>query len=235
MQVAVDAVANQMLGIDDMSLIERASQAQTIEQLIMNARQAEIAMLRQIDQMQQSINASIDSQIEDIRYGGMSEGDRGAYLQGQIADIMRQLREGVSSPEAVQQLMADLQRYTGMYRQLMGDEFYSGSGGAPSGADWVVSILEEARGLSNDAFEAMRDEIREVNQRLIDELEDLIDALTHYGDAIKTSEEQPQPQFDFNANVDVNVNVAPSEWFETWIDTKVTNAVVAQTQQSAPY
>jgi hypothetical protein len=212
-----------MLGMDDMSLIERAGQAQTIEQLITNARQAEIQMLRQIDQMQQSINDSIDSQIEDIRYGGMSEGDRGAYLQEQIADIMRQLRAGVSSPEAVQQLMADLQRYTGMYRQLMGEDFYTQSGFGGTEADWIVSILEEARGLSNDAFEAMRDQIRETNDALIAELERLIEALTHYGDTVATANQQTPPEFDFDVGVDVNVKTSP--YFDSYVDASVRRVI----------
>jgi hypothetical protein len=226
MNDAVDAVRVQMLGMDDMSLIERAGQAQTIEQLITNARQAEIAMLRQIDQIQQGINDSINSQIEDIRYGGMSEGDRGAYLQEQIADIMRQLREGVSSPEAVQQLMADLQRYTGMYRQLMGEDFYTQSGYGGTEADWIVSILEEARGLSNDAFEAMRDQIRETNDALIAELERLIEALTHYGDTVATSNQQTPPEFDFD--VGVNVNVQTSPYFDAYVESSVRRVLSEQ-------
>lgn len=225
MQEAVDAVRIQMLGLDQMTLIERAGQAQTIEQLITQARNAEIQMLRQIDQLQDGINRSIDSQIEGIRLGGMSDQDQQAYYQGQIADIMRQLRDGVSSPEAIQQLMADLQRYTGAYQSVMGEGFYTQSGFGGSEADWIVSILEEARGLSNEAFESMRDQIRETNDALIAELERLITALTHYGDSIATSEQVPPPPVDVNVGIDVTV--APSEWFQTWVDTRITRAITA--------
>lgn len=210
---ALSGVRNQMLGFDDMSLLERATQAQTIEQMIVSARQAEIQMLQQIDQMQKSINDSIDAQIEGLRVGGMSEGQQQQYYLQQIQDIMAQLRAGVSSPETLQALMADLQRYTGAYGSSLGDALYTQSGFGGTEADWIIGILEEARGLSNDAFDAMRDQIKESNDALIAELQNLITALQHYGDTVATGD-TAQPALDVNGTIDVNVSAGDGFWAE---------------------
>jgi hypothetical protein len=91
-----------------------------------------------------------------------------------------------------------------------------------SEADWLVSILEEARGLSNDAFESMRDQIRETNDALIAELERLIEALTHYGDSVATADQQPPT---IGGAIDINIDVRPSDWFETWVESRITRQI----------
>jgi hypothetical protein len=176
-----DQVQMQMLGLDDMTLLERAEQAQTIEALIVQARQAEIQMLRQIDQLQKNINRSVDQQIEGIRTGGMNSAEQRSYYMDQIAQTMAGLR-GAGSPEEVQQLMADLQRYVGLVQGTLGDNLYQSMSpfGGETWADYLIGLLEEGRGLSNDAFEEMRDQIRETNEALIAELELLIAALTDF-------------------------------------------------------
>ena len=206
------AVQTQMLGLDSMTLLERAEQATTVEQLIVSARQAEIQMLMQIDQLQKSINDSIDAQIEGIRLGGMSEGEQQQYYLEQIQNIMAQLRAGVSSPEAMQALMADLQRYTGAYQNALGDSLYTQSGFGGTEADWIIGILEEARGLSNEAFEDMRDAIREANDLLIVELQRLIEALTHYGDGIATGTPEGPSDLSVTGAIDVNIRTSDQFW-----------------------
>lgn len=217
----LDAVQTQMLGLDSMTLLERAGQAQTIEQLITQARTAEIQMLRQIDQLQESINRSISAQIEGLRTGGMSDPQLQTYYSDMIAGLMAQLRGGLESPEAIQQIMADLQRYVGLYSGSLGDSLYAQPGwGSGTAADDLIAILEEARGLSTDALEAMRDQIRETNDALILELQRLIDALTHYGDTIATADAAPKV---FSGNLDLNltVDMTPSEYFDAHIDARI--------------
>ena len=214
----LDAVQMQMIGLDSMTLLERADQATTIEQLITSARQAEIQMLMQIDALQDSINRSIDSQIEGLRTGGMSDPQLRDYYGAQIDALMAQLRGGVESPEAIQQIMADLQRYVGAYQGALGDQLYTSTGFGGSYADELIAILEEARGLSNDALEAMRDQIRESNDALVLELQRLIEALTHYGDTIATADQVP-PVLD--GNIAIDVNVFAEEGFGAWVDARI--------------
>ena len=121
--------------------------------------------------------------------------------------------------------MGDLQRYTGAYGSLMGDALYDPQGSTGwTRADYLVNILEEARGLSNDAFQDMRDQIRETNDELITALERMIEALTHYGDSVATGSQQPA---QFDANIGVDVTIMPSEWFESWVETRINRAIVS--------
>ena len=205
-----DAVSTQMLGLDSMTLLERAQQAQNIEQLVVQARQAEIQMLRQLDSLQKGINQSLASQIEGIELGGMTNDEKQRYYYKQITSIMATLRSGnVTSPEQLQQLIADLQRYTSGYEGTWGDDFYTTFRNSEFGynfnpADFITSILGEAGGLSDDLFEGWRGDIQASNQALIEQLELLITALTDvegvFGDPKTYSPEVTVP-------VEVNVNI----------------------------
>jgi len=225
----LSGVQNQMLGLDSMTLLERAGQAQTIEQMIYSARQAEIQMLQQIDALQESINRSIDQQIEGLRVGGMSENQAREYYSGQIDSIMGSLRSGATSPEAIQQLMADLQRYVGAYQGSLGDDLYGsgpGMGWEGSYADELISILEEARGLSNDALEGMRDQIQESNQALVDELQRLIQALQHWGDSMATGDGAVATSQNITGQFDINVHAADGFWAD--VDARIEAGIAAE-------
>ena len=218
MSDALDAVRMDMLGLDQMTLLERGEQATRINALINSARQAEIGMLQQIDALQRSINDSIDSQIEGLRVGGMSDEQQQSYYRQQIESIMAELRGGVSSPEQVERLMADLSRYVSSYQGALGDDLYATYGIGTTPADDLVRILEEARGLSNDAFETMRDQMRESNELLMAELDRLINALTHFGDSVATGGQVP---VDVDVDIDIEIGVAPNSMFELWIDQRI--------------
>jgi len=177
--------------------------------MIRQARQAEIQMLRQIDALQQGINRSIDQQVEGIRTGGMSNADQRQYYQEQITAIMGQLRGGTGSPEELQQWMADLQRYVGLMQGSLGDRMYESIApwGGDTWADYLVGILEEARGLSNTALEEMRDQIQATNEALINELQLLILALTDFTGMLADPEGDGGGGKNINIPVEVNVNI----------------------------
>lgn len=177
-------IGQAMAGLDSMSLLDQAELAGSINDMMLRARQAEIQMLRQIDAAQNSINRSIGQQIEGLELGGMSEQGQLSYVNRQIQTILGNLRAGeYTSPEALQQAMGDLQRYVGMYQQTAGQNLYNESPfGGGSIADWLVSVLEEGRGLSDQAFEGMRDAVKEQNDALIAEMERLIEAITTFND-----------------------------------------------------
>jgi hypothetical protein len=206
-----DAVGTQMLGLDSMTLLERAQQAQDIEQLVLQARQAEIAMLRQLDSLQKGINQSLASQIEGIEIGGMTNDERQRYYYEQIRSIMATLRSGsVTSPEQLQMLIGDLQRYASGYQGTWGENFYTTFRNSEFGysfnpADWIQEILGEAGGLSDTLFEGWRDEIRASNDALIDQLGVLIDALTNFEGALLGGGEGMNP--DITIPVEVTVNI----------------------------
>ena len=181
------------------------------EATIRQARQGEIAMLRQIDQIQQGINASVDQQIETLYTGGLDTQGQIAYFRDHIQEIMQSLRagEGMNSPEQVQALMADLQRYISAYQGVLGEDLYADANGN-NRADWLMDILEEGRGLSNDALEGFRDQVREINEALIAELQILFTALTALTGAIQ---DEP-PTFDVDLGLDINIHADDGFWAE---------------------
>ena len=173
---------------------------------------------------QESINRSIDSQVEGLRVGGMSDAQAQQYYSQQISSIMGSLRSGASSPEAIQQLMSDLQRYVGAYQSSLGDDLYSsGAGWGGNYADELISILEEARGLSTDALEGMRDQMREANELLIAELQRLIEALTHYGDTIATGEGAIGATTNITGQFDINVRASDGFWAD--VDARIESQI----------
>lgn len=176
----MDSINMGMVGFDSLTLMEQAEQALTIEELITSARTAEIEMLKQLDAMQKSINASLDQQIEGIQVGGMDKGEQMRYYQDQIASIMATLRSGsVTSPEELAQLIADLQRYTGAYQNVLGDDFYEplyNSNQTP--ADEILALLGEARTISDGYFDVWKEEVSAYNEELLSVLNLLYEYLT---------------------------------------------------------
>jgi hypothetical protein len=178
------AIETLMYAMDDMTLLERAQQAQDIEALIVQVRQAEIQYLQQLAALQEGINASVQSQIEQLYVGGLTPGEQRGYYQSRIAEIMAELQGGsVTSPEQLQQLMSELQGYISALAQGLGDQLYEpvAPWGGQTWAEYLSGILEQAQGYSDAYFEQFRDEIRAANDDLIDALRDLIDALTNFG------------------------------------------------------
>jgi len=211
-----------MLGLDSMTLLERAEQAQSVEQLMRQARTAEIQMLRQIDQIQKGINASVDSQLEGLHVGGLDKQGSIKYYREMIQGIMGELRsgEGMNSPEQVAALMADLQRYIGAYQGVVGDEaLYEAGPMGSNRADWLMRILEEGRGLSNDALEGFRDQVREINEALIAELQTLYTALTELTGALQNG----PGTFDVDLGIDIDIRAGDGFWSN--VDARINRAV----------
>jgi hypothetical protein len=194
-----------MIGMDQMSLIEQAQQAQTIQAMIVSARQAEIQYLQQIDQISQGIARSIEQQIEQLELGGMTDFQQGAYAGDQLADIFQQLMTGGLSPDVVQSLVGDAQRYIDMIAGLMGDEglsgrlsdvltdYFGGSAfmelfdlfpaGVPAsmtGREFLVQLLEQLGTVSEAALEEARQEAAALNDQYIERLTAINERLTTF-------------------------------------------------------
>jgi len=217
----IEQTQTAMLGLDTMTLLQRAEQASTVEQLVRSARNAEIQMLRQIDSLQKGINDSIDAQIEGLHVGGLDKQGSISYYREMIQGIMGELRsgEGMSSPEQVQALMADLQRYVQAYQGAVGDDaLYEAGPMGSSRADWLMRILEEGRGISNETLDGFRDQVREINEALIAELRTMYEALT----SLNVTLNQPPGTFDVDLRLDVDVRAGDGFWAN--IDARIARA-----------
>ena len=195
----LDQIDVAMSGMDQMDLVSRAQQAQSIEQLIGQAREAEIQYLGQIRQLQEDISRSIAAQIEGLQVGGMSQNEQAQYYAGRVQTIMGQLRGGQMSPEEVQQAVAQLQQYIQAMQGVAGEELYSmqyggmetsslaallGVTGGETIADVLIGLLTEADTLAQSQLEGVADEVGAANDLLIAELDRLREALGITADSI---------------------------------------------------
>lgn len=188
-----DQLASITAGWDDLSLPERAAQWGSIEDQIISARQAEIQMLQQINQIQDSITRSITQQIQDLEFGGLEEGEQRQFLQQRIADLQRDLLSA-ADPAQVQQITADIQGYIRQLQGLYGDQLYEldpenlglpGTNLTP--AQYLQNLLDQTLGLATVANQGFEDEIQAANDQLITNLTNTATSLGLFNDVLLSS------------------------------------------------
>ena len=176
-----EAVDVQMMGLDSMTMLERANQAQTIEQMISEARMAEIQMLRQIQQIQDSITQSWGRFDEGILLGGMNEDQQLNYYQEQ-ANAMLAALQGATTLEDIQFYNAELMRYLQAIQGLgVGSGTTNDWMSTTTWDEWLLGMSAAAQEASTAALDNMRDDIREANAELVEVLRELIAVLTSPG------------------------------------------------------
>lgn len=111
----------QLADWDFLTLGEQAAQAIEIQDLITQARQAEIQYLAQILQLSDDIARSIGSQIEALRLGGMDEGEQVEYVGGMLEGLFAGISAEGVDPGEVAQMTGDAQRYIEMLTSIFGE------------------------------------------------------------------------------------------------------------------
>jgi hypothetical protein len=171
-------------GWEALTGVEQARQLIQITDLISAARDSEIQYLRQIYQIQQNMNRSIEDQIEQLNMQGMTDAEKATYLWDRIQGIFSALRDPDIDANAVANLTTDAQNYIRLLEQLLNTTdpngipdldriFYAGGNlfeslGLPqelldqfrgmTGREGLVALLEYLRSLSNAAIEGEIDE-----------------------------------------------------------------------------
>jgi len=173
-----EAVDVQSMGLDSMTMLERANQTATIEQMVSDARISEIQMLRQIDQMQEGILSTWARFDEDLMLGGMTEGGQLNYYQQQAQAMLAGL-QGAGSLEEIDYYNAELLRYL----QAIGGMTEGGDwqSGFTTWDEWLAEMSSAAQDATVLGFSEMRDDVREANEELINVLNELIEVLTSPG------------------------------------------------------
>ena len=146
--------------ITSVSAADQANAAERIADLIMNARQAEIQMLQQIQQIQDGINSTIASSIESLRLGEMSMYERQLYFDTTVADLVGQLSSEMD-PAEVGEAFSDIQGYiqnmigTFDEDQLKGTLAALDPMGTGQTANQIFGDLDEALGIDLDLDETV--------------------------------------------------------------------------------
>jgi hypothetical protein len=205
----VESIQLMTTGIGEMDPIQQAETALEVQQMVTQVRQAEIQMLQQIDALQQGINQSIDAQIESIQLGGMEPGQQSQFFLDQIVGLMDLLAGGgIGSPEELSQVMSDLLSYISQYQSIMGENLYIAGDDGIVPSDWLLELLEEARGLSNEQLEGFRQEIIDQNAAILELLTMINDNLT-----------MTQEEIILGGEIDIRVRPSDDFWIE--VDSRI--------------
>lgn len=156
-----ESLSSLFIGWDEMSITEQAQMAGEINNLVMQARQAEIQMLEQLYQMQEQLNAGFDSLRESLLVGGMDPGEQVAYYMGEIESAFAILNDPTASPEQVARAAANIQRYIQALTQVLGglgiglDTFFGDLNGILAPIDEVAAEVYDLTGVFIELTRAM--------------------------------------------------------------------------------
>jgi hypothetical protein len=176
MQSVRDQIDLVTVGWENMSLPDRAAEAQQIGVLFAGALQTTLNMLQQIESVRQGINQSFNRLDEDLRVGGMGQAGKERYFRQRIVTLTGELGEAESAEE-IARITAEIQRYI---QSLTGIVDLDATGSITGGDTWREFI----RGLIADAQEAANDQLDIVQEEILAEYDALILAMQEAEDAL---------------------------------------------------
>lgn len=147
----------------EMDSAKIAEDAERIASLVVAARQSEIQMLLQIDQLQKQINQTIDQSIESLRLGGMSDAEQLKYF---IDDLLLSLSTfgSLTNPEDIAEAASGIHDRIMDMSEMLGDNLNESIGQLLTGGDASISgvaselqALASAMGLTLDPNQSARD------------------------------------------------------------------------------
>jgi len=173
-------------GLDQLTSEEQVARANEIADLAENQYKANLQYLQQLYQVQQQLSDSFKQTFlgfeEQKAKGGGAE-SLGAFYQRQLADLAEQLK-ATTSPEMLQQIVAQMQKYGTALWQLNLPGIY-GSGGKtgwgeePVGSQaWVEQFLKDQQAAADALLKGWQEEVKAQNDTLLAALAAIGDALT---------------------------------------------------------
>lgn len=169
------ARASTMSGLEQIAALEGVNAS--AEQVYQNLR----GFLSDIASVTQSLNKSIDSQIWELGVGEMdAQGQAGAITQ-RIQQLQEELKLA-TSPAEIAAITSEIQGLTSRYIGTFGKDDKDRA----DAVKWAQEQLERARGLANEALEAMRKQAEDLAKGLEDLLKGSVGMLsTNVDDATK--------------------------------------------------
>ena len=183
---SLEEIARLSKGLDSLTSEEQVARANQIADLAEAQYKANLQYLQNLYQMQQQMNDSFNQMFlgfeEQKAKGGGAE-SLGAFYQRQLADLAEQLK-ATTSPEMLQQIVAQMQKYGTALWQLNLPGIY-GSGGKtgwgeePVGSQaWVEQFLKDQQAAADALLKGWQEEVKAQNDALLAALAAIGDALT---------------------------------------------------------
>jgi TP901 family phage tail tape measure protein len=179
-----DAIDLVTVGWEDMSLTERAAEAQQIGTLFESALQNTLNMLQQIASVRQSVNQSFDRMDEDIRVGRMTDVGRQRFFRQRIVSLTGELGQAESAEE-IARISAEIQRYM---QSLMGVVDLEALGGDITGGqtwgNYIQQLIAQAQAAANTQLDEIEEEVLAEYDALIAAMQLAEEALTGFTEAV---------------------------------------------------
>lgn len=189
------------LDVDDLEASARS--AREIGDLVRQAREAEIAMLRQIDSIQRSVTDSLRQAIESYQVEQMTPQEKVNYFYNQIEEDFRRIA-AARSPEEVQtatnELISDIGSLDRVLRELgfdasslLGDIFRPDGRFNPNQTlgDWFSEMLGRGQTMADIVFERLQQEVSDRFQPFYDAMTEATTFLQGLADAAERAANYP--------------------------------------------
>jgi hypothetical protein len=171
-------------GWENMSLPDRAREAQQIGTLFESALQNTLDMLQQIASVRQSVNQSFDRMDEDIRVGRMTDVGRQRFFRQRIISLTGELGQAEGADE-IARISAEIQRYM---QSLMGVVDLEALGGDITGGltwgNYIQQLIAQAQAAANTQLDEIEEEVLAEYDALIAAMQLAEEALTGFTEAV---------------------------------------------------
>ena len=178
-----DSIDLVTVGWENMSLQDRAREAQEIGVLFQGALQNTLAMLGQIDQARQSINTGFDRMLEDLRLENMTDYGKQRFFSGRVGTLTGELA-GATDPAEIARITAEIQNYIQSLRGLVDLDETNAITGFGTWNEYITGLITEAQNAANIQLDAIEDEVLGEYDRLIERMQLAEDALTGFTTAV---------------------------------------------------
>jgi hypothetical protein len=199
------------VGWDQMGLLDRARDVQEINRLFEQTLNGVIEMLRQIDQLRQSINQGWDRLREQWNLGAMTPSEQQGYYRQQIEALLGQLG-GATSLEEINRINAELMRYTQSLMGIIPDrDALADWTGRETWGEFIERVMAEAQEIANRQLDAAQERVQEAWDTLVAQLHAARDGLIDFNemlDQLPGGGRWRDDQVEFNPVLDIKVPMA---------------------------
>lgn len=175
-------------GWEDLSLLQRADELEKIGDVFEAVMKDTLDMLRKIEAVSKSVRDSWAAMVEGIEMEMMSPQETHSYLYRKVQELMEQLR-GAESPEAVEEITRQLQRYMGMIRQNVDLEALVDPmgwfGDERNWGEYLIDLINEADAIAQDRLGRMEEEARERYEAAYAAYERATQGVLNFADALE--------------------------------------------------
>jgi hypothetical protein len=185
----IDGIGLISAGWQDMTLIDRAAELETIDDLFESTLGNVLSMLTTIQQRQEEIERGWASWATGMQFSALESDDaRIHFAQSQLEAAFTGL-EGATTAREIDRWNAEVQRWLDTIAGMVDlNDFTLGDPMGTTGGSWLEWLLDQgsrASGLASGGYQSLEDELQERYQEMHDTLRDVNDQLRDFNDTLR--------------------------------------------------